>query len=139
MNLKHSIVKVEKLARQLPQQSLPTMSFLLEGMYCRQCLIPAGTLFVGREHKVPHYFICARGAAAVTTEDGIKQLTAGMILMVAPGHKRMGIASEDTVFITVHRTNETDLSKIEDDIVVSDPLSRFGINNQLLEVLKCAN
>src|SRR5271166_319610 len=139
MNLEHSIDKVQELGRHLPQQSLPTMSFLLEGMYARQCLIPAGTLFVGREHKKPHYFICAAGAATVTTESGLKQLRAGMVLMVEPGYKRMGITTEDTVFITVHRTDETDLKNIEDDLVVMDPNSRFGVGNELLpKELTCA-
>ncbi len=136
MNLEHSIDKVQEFGRRLPQQSLPTMSFLLEGMYARQCCIPAGTLFVGREHKKPHYFICAMGAASVTTESGLKQMRAGMILMVEPGHKRMGITTEDTVFITVHRTEETDLHNIEDDLVVLDPHSRFGLNNELLPLLE---
>lgn len=132
------IEKLADVARGLPQVSLPTMSFLLEGMYLRQCLIPAGTAFVGREHKKPHYFICARGSAQVTTAEGIKLLTSGMVLMVEPGHKRAGVTCEDTVFITVHRTEATNLSEIEDDLVVFDPHSRFGEGNKLLPLeTKC--
>jgi mannose-6-phosphate isomerase-like protein (cupin superfamily) len=126
------IEKFQEAARRLPQVSLPTMSFLLEGMYLRQCLIPAGTAFVGREHKKPHYFICAKGSAQVTTDKGIKLLTAGMCLMVEPGHKRAGVTVEDTVFITIHRTEYTELSEIEDDLVVFDPAARFTVGNKAL-------
>ena len=117
----------------LPRIDLPTMSFLLEGMYLRQCCIPAGTAFVGRKHKKPHYFICAKGSASITVDDGIQFIKAGMVLMVKPGHQRAGVTVEDTVFITVHRTEETELPAIEDDLVVFDSRALYGINNQRIE------
>jgi hypothetical protein len=134
--LNHQISELESIARQLPQTRLPTQSFLLEGMYLRQCCIPAGTAFVGREHKKPHYFICAKGEAQITTETGISLIRAGMVLMVAPGMKRAGVTVEDTVFITVHLTEETELSAIEDDLVIFDSRARFGVNNEPLELLE---
>lgn len=130
--LNEKIEALVEVTRHLPQTKLPTQSFLLEGMYLRQCCIPAGTAFVGREHKKPHYFICAKGEAQITTETGISLISSGMILMVAPGMKRAGVTTEDTVFITVHRTEETDLAAIEDDIAVFDSRARFGLNNELL-------
>lgn len=134
--LNDKIAKLEEVGRQLPQVPLPTMSFLLEGMYLRQCCIPGGTAFVGREHKKPHYFICAKGSAQITTEEGIKLISAGMILMVKPGSKRAGVTVEDTVFVTVHRTDETDLSEIEADLVVFDSQAQFGVNNVILNKLQ---
>lgn len=128
-NVQDQINRLAEVGSRLPQVSLPTMSFLLEGMYLRQCLIPGGTAFVGREHKKPHYFICAKGSAQVTIDEGIKLLTSGMVLMVPPGMKRAGVTCEDTVFITIHRTEETDLQAIEADLVVYDCRSRFGVGN----------
>ena len=120
----------------LPRIDLPTMSFLLEGMYLRQCCIPAGMAFVGRQHKKPHYFICAKGSAQITVEGSIQLIKSGMVLLVEPGHKRAGVTVEDTVFITVHRTSETDLPAIEEDLVVFDSRATYGINNALLHKLE---
>jgi len=131
-DIQRNIGKLEAIARQLPQVPLPTKSFLLEGMYLRQCCIPGGTAFIGREHKKPHYFICAKGSAQITTDEGISLIQAGMVLMVAAGSKRAGVTVEDTVFVTVHRTDKTDLAEIEDDLVVIDCNARFGVNNQIL-------
>src|SRR5271165_3520889 len=130
--LNGKISQLEEVGRRLPQVALPTMSFLLEGMYLRQCCIPGGTAFVGREHKKQHYFICAKGSAQITTDNGIELIRAGMVLMVPPGSKRAGVTVEDTVFITVHRTEETDLAAIEDDLVILDSKARFGVGNAML-------
>ena len=126
------ITKLEDIGRQLPQVPLPTGNYLLEGMYLRQCCIPGGTAFVVREHKKPHFFICARGSAQITTENGIELIKAGMMLMVKPGSKRAGVTIEDTVFITVHRTDVTELAAIEDDLVIFDSRAMFGVGNQIL-------
>lgn len=129
---KARIEELIDVGRQLPQTQLPTLNFLLEGMYLRQCCIPAGTAFVGREHKKPHYFIVAKGRAVCTTDEGVAEVYAGMIFLVKPGSQRVGITLEDSVFITVHRTKETNLEAIEADLVVFDPKARFGVSNQLL-------
>ena len=115
---------------------MPTRHFLVEGMYLRQILIPAGTIFVGRRHKKLHYFICLRGSAGLQTEDGIKRICAGMVLMSAPGDQRIGVTYEDTIFATIHRTEETELAAIEDDVVEFDPDSRYGVGNQIIERLE---
>ena len=134
--MNEKITALEEVGRQLPQVPLPTASFLLEGMYLRQCCIPAGTAFVGREHKKPHYFICAKGSAQITTENGIELIHRGMVLMVKPGMKRAGVTVEDTVFVTVHRTDETDLASIEDDLVIFDSNACFGVGNQIIKSLE---
>ena len=118
--------------RAVPQVTMPTCHWLLEGMYCRQILIPEGTVFVGRVHKKPHYFMCLKGSAAISTEDGFKTIRAGNVLMAPPGMKRVGITHEDTIFVTVHRTEATTLQEIADDLVEFDLRGRYGIGNEIL-------
>jgi hypothetical protein len=136
MNEVESRSKVEKLVevgRQLPQVPLPTKSFLLEGMYLRQCAIPAGTCFVGRVHKVPHYFLITKGSCGIHTPEGIKVIRAGMVFMSDPGVQRVGVTYEDCIFATIHRTEATNLKDIEDDMVEFSPVSRFGVGNEMLQ------
>ena len=41
------------------------------------------------------------------------------------GTKRAGLAHEDTVWITIHATKETDLKKIEANEIVENPLQHL--------------
>jgi len=45
----------------MPQATLVTDHFFSPGMYCRRVFRPAGTLIVGKVHKQPHFFLCAKG------------------------------------------------------------------------------
>lgn len=132
------VEKIDKLIeglRNLPQVEMPTLHWLLDGMYCRQIMIPEGTVFVGRVHKKPHYFMVLKGSAAVSTEEGLKEIRAGNVLMAPPGMKRVGITHEDTIFVTVHRTDATTLEEIADDLVEFDARARYGIRNDILPEL----
>jgi hypothetical protein len=138
MNQPVPVEKIEGLIeelRKVPQVQMPTCHWLLEGMYCRQILIPEGTVFVGRVHKKPHYFMCLKGSAAISTEDGLQEIRAGNVLMAPPGMKRIGITHEDTIFVTVHRTEATNMQDIADDLVEFDLRGRYGVNNEILPLL----
>lgn len=128
--LRDKIELLQEACRPLPQVTMPTRHFLLEGMYLRQILIPAGTLFIGRVHKKPHYFLVLAGAAQVTTDEGFAVLRAGMVLMSPPGVKRAGITIQDTIFATIHRTEATRLEDIEGDLTEYDPAGRYGVGNE---------
>jgi hypothetical protein len=126
-----AIDRAEVELAKLPQPDIPTRSYLLEGMYCRQCMIPGGIAFIGREHKKPHYFMILKGRVGITTPEGIVELRAGNIIMSEPGTKRMGITYEDTVFCTIHRTDKTEMTGIEEDVVIYSPNQTVGLNNTL--------
>jgi hypothetical protein len=58
------------------------------------------------------------GEVTVVTEDGGRQRIRGPMSMISKaGTKRVVYAHEDSVWITVHVTRETDLEKIEDEII----------------------
>lgn len=123
-------------ARELPQTEIPTQHFILDGIYVRQTFIPKGTVFVGRVHKKPHFFMVLKGLAEVTMDESIVTLRAGMTLMCPPGTRRAGICLEDTVFAGVFRTEKTDLKDIEAELTEFDPTCRFGVGNEIQE-LEC--
>lgn len=87
------------------------------GVYMRELFIPKGTLLTGKIHKTEHMNILSQGDISVWTEDGMKRLTASTVIKSKPGIKRVGYAHEDSVWITVHPTDETDLEKLEDQII----------------------
>jgi superfamily II DNA/RNA helicase len=78
-------------------------------MYSRRVFRPEGTLIVGKVHKEPHFFLCAKGEIIAWTESGMRKLQAGDILECQPGTKRVTLAVTDAIGITIHRTDKTDL------------------------------
>jgi quercetin dioxygenase-like cupin family protein len=119
----------------MPQAELKTEHFFVPGMYCRRVFRPAGTLIVGKVHKQPHFFLCASGEIIAWTESGMKKLSAGDVVECQPGTKRVTLATTDSVGITIHKTEETDLDKIETELVEPDETALFDSGNKLKSIV----
>ena len=90
------------------------------GMYGRELFIPKGGLIVGKLHKRPHLNIVLKGKISVLSEKGKHYFEAPCILPSNPGDKRIGYAEEDTVWLTIHITEnlgEENLEAIEDEVI----------------------
>ena len=115
----------------LPQAELETEHYFAGGMYCRKLIRPAGTLIVGKVHKKDHFFLCAAGEIIAWSEKGMVRLKAGDIICSKPGTKRVTLAVTDAIGITFHKTDETDLDKIELEMIEPDELALFDSSNNL--------
>ena len=115
----------------MPQAELVTEHQFSPGMYMRKVFRPAGTLIVGKVHKKPHFFLCAKGTIIAWTEGGMKRLEAGDIVESQPGTKRVTLAVTDAIGITIHRTDLTDLDEIEAELIEPDMTALFDSNNNL--------
>lgn len=91
--------------------------YFAPGLYLREITIPKGALVVGKIHKTTHVNIVSQGEISVLTENGIERIKAPCTIISKPGTKRVGYAHEDTVWTTVHATDETDLVKLESDLI----------------------
>ena len=100
------------------QVSIPVEHLFINGMYVRQIMIPAGTMLTGRVHKQDYVDVMISGSISVATPDGIKQLDGYNVLTGKAGRKRAGYAHEDTYWLTVHRTSETESEGIEHKLTV---------------------
>jgi quercetin dioxygenase-like cupin family protein len=115
----------------LPQADLQTEHYFSEGMYCRKVFRPAGTVIVGKIHKKPHFFLCAKGEIIAWTESGMRTLRAGDIVESKPGTKRVTYATEDSIGITFHKTDNTDLDEIEAELIEPDDTALFDSSNNI--------
>ena len=115
----------------MPQAELQTEHYFSGGMYCRKLTIPAGTLIVGKVHKKDHFFLCAKGEIIAWSEGGMKHLYAGDIICSKPGTKRVTLAVTDAIGITFHKTNKTNLDKIEKELIEPDESALFDSSNNL--------
>ena len=126
--------QVERLQAQMavmPQAKLVTEHQFSVGMYMRKLYRPAGTLIVGKVHKEPHFFLCAKGEIIAWTENGMKRLQAGDVVESKAGTKRVTLAVTDAIGITIHRTDKTDLDEIEAELIEPDTTALFDANNDI--------
>jgi quercetin dioxygenase-like cupin family protein len=126
--------QVERLQSEMalmPQAELTTEHHFSVGMYMRKVFRPAGTLIVGKVHKEPHFFLCAKGEIIAWTESGMKRLQAGDVVESKPGTKRVTLAVTDAIGITIHRTEKTDLDEIEAELIEPDTTALFDANNDI--------
>lgn len=87
--------------------------FFAPGMYGRRFSMPAGMLVVGKIHKHAHLMMVLTGRAEIVTEFGRDVVEAGHVSVSQPGAKRVVLAIEDTVFMTVHH-NPKDVEDLAD-------------------------
>lgn len=118
-----------------PQAELETEHYFSQGMYCRKVFRQAGTLIVGKVHKEPHLFMCAKGEIIAWTETGMRKLQAGDVVESKPGTKRVTLAVTDAIGITIHRTDKTDLDAIEAELIEPDDTALFDSSNKLKSIV----
>lgn len=115
----------------LPQVTLDTKHHFADGMYCRELFRPAGTLIVGKVHKREHFYILLSGEITVSGDGTRERFKAPQVMVSAPGTQRAVFAHEDSLCITVHRTDSRDLAVIEREIVEHDEAALFDARNEL--------
>lgn len=127
-----NVADLQRAMLDMPQYVPETTHYFADGMYCRVVKREAGVLIVGKVHKREHFYMVVKGAVAVI-QDGAERRVyeAPSIIVSKPGTKRAVIALEDSVCLTVHRTDLTDLDAIEAEIIEPDETALFGPGNQV--------
>ena len=88
-----------------------------DGMYIREIFMPRGEIVISKIHKIAHPFFLIKGRISVLSEEGEKLLQAPYYSITPAGTKRMLYTHTNAIVVTVHRTFETDLDKIEEEII----------------------
>lgn len=121
----------------MPQVVLDTQHHFADGMYARELFRPKDTTIVGKVHRREHFYIILSGEVTVVGDGIHERIKAPRILVSSPGTKRAVYAHEDSVCLTIHRTDHTDLDAIEHELVEPDDTALFDAHNQLkTELLK---
>lgn len=112
-----SVMALQSELAQLPQLECPLKHHFAPGAYAREIMLPKGSLVIGKIHKHAHINVVSKGLVSVMTEFGRMDIEAPSTFVSQVGTKRAVYAHEDTVWTTVHVSNETDLEKLEDEII----------------------
>lgn len=118
----NKMLEFESAIGQMPgakfgDDACPLRHTFADGLYIREMTAPKGMLNVSKLHKTNHPYFILKGDVSVLTENGIIRIKAPHSGITKAGTKRIVYFHEDTVWITVHATEETDLEKIEDEVI----------------------
>ncbi len=87
------------------------------GIYMRELHIPAGTWIVGKTHKTEHFNQVLKGHCIVNIRGRESEHKAGDTFLSYAGDKKIIFALEDSIWATIHPTKETDVDKIELEVI----------------------
>ena len=113
------ILRIEQEILKLPQLDPQITHYHIPGVYVRSMFIPAGTILTGKIHNEANIAILAQGRIRIANEKDAAIISAPQVFVDEPGIKRLGFAETDVTFITVHRTENTEIEDIEKELVSS--------------------
>lgn len=127
------IREFQEAVKQLPQVEPPVEHFHAEGLYGRPMYMKAGETVVGATHAKQHLCIVMGHCVVVDGHDR-KELMGWNVFVSEPGAKRAIVALADTVWMTVHATDLTDVSDIEREVLKpeAEPSRHFPEGSQAL-------
>lgn len=118
---RNGILALQEEMLKLPENNIPPVEhFFAPGVYARQMFIPKGHVVIGKIHRHAHLNIVSFGRIRVATEFGPMMIEGPHTFVSQPGTKRVVHAEEDTLWTTIHVTDETDLEKIEQYVIAPD-------------------
>jgi len=103
----------------MEQVDLPILHDFSPGLYVRRIFMPKGTFVIGRTHKTEHLNIAMSGAANVMMNGEITFIKAPTVIKSDAGVRKVFYILEDMIWATTHATEETDLVKLEEELVLT--------------------
>jgi len=131
-DFRRNIIRFEEHVKTIPgalgADPFPLENSFADGLYIRKLTVPPRTLTITKIHAVNHAFFLQQGTISVLTEEGIKRYTAPYQGITKAGTKRIIYHHDEVIFTTVHSTKETDINKIEVEVIAED---FDGLENKL--------
>ena len=111
------IMRLQDEMLKLKQADVPVKHYFANGFYAREMTMPEGCTVVGKIHKSEHLCILSKGKVELVSEEKTETLEAPYTYVSKPGAKRALYAHSEVVWTTVHKSDETDLDKLEDQLI----------------------
>ena len=111
---------IKALPEALGPEDFPLKHTFAKGLYIRQVTVPKGVLIISRTHRFSSAAFLLKGDISIYGTEGVCRIKAPASIITPAGTKRAVYHHEDTIFTTVHATNETDIEKIESEIYAKD-------------------
>ena len=102
----------------LTAQQAQTEHFFSQGLYAKKMIIPAGTQIPTHQHVYDHLSILAQGRVRVTAGKVTQEYVAPTAIEIKKELAHTIQAMEDSVWFCVHATQETDIDKIDQTLIL---------------------
>ena len=133
-SMRAKVFKAEELMLQMPQRELEVKHYFSQGVYARELHIPKDTILVGKLHKYKQLNILSKGDISVLIDEEVKRIQAPFTVVSSAGTKRIAYTHEDSVWLTIHGTEETDIDLIEEIFTASSEQDYLDFINRQLEL-----
>jgi quercetin dioxygenase-like cupin family protein len=89
-----------------------------EGLYAKQMALPKGHLACQHKHNYDHLSILAQGKVKVLFDnDIVETYTAPTCINIVKDVNHTILALEDSVWFCIHKTEETDVNKVDEVLI----------------------
>jgi hypothetical protein len=116
-----AVEKIETDLLPMEQVECPLTHRFAPGVYFREIFMPAGTIVLGHEHKTEHFNVILTGRALVAMDGEIQEVVAPAVIKSLAGVRKALLIIEDMRWCTIHPTDETDLDKLEELLIIKSP------------------
>ena len=118
--------QLERLMNLEEEVKCPLKHTFSEGVYVREITMPTDTIVLGHEHTTTHLNIISKGSCVLADMD-----TGELTDIIAPytfeskaGVRKLLYIVEECVWSTVHVTNETNITKLEEILIKPSKLCK---------------
>lgn len=112
------IEEVEAKLLKLPQIDYQLDHHFPPGAYLRTITMPAGSFVIGHKHLTEHANVVLTGRAAVMLDGKLHHIVAPCTFISKPGVRKVLYIFETMKWMTIHPTEETNLDKLEEMLIV---------------------
>lgn len=117
------MLEVESMIGLMPgakfgDDAFPLKHSFADGLYIREIFMPKGMITVSELHKKSYPYFVLKGDLSVIMPGGLMRIKAPYSGITEAGTKRVLYIHEDTHWITVHATDETDVEKMREEFTV---------------------
>ena len=133
----NEIEALESKCLELPQIPVPLEHMFAPGVYVREVTMPADTFIIGHQHKTEHFNVILTGRASVLMDGVVHEIVAPAIIKSGVNVRKILYIHETMRWITIHPTEETDVQKLEEMLIVkSDTFLQNETRKQLEDFRK---
>ena len=90
---------------------------IIGGVYAKEALIQKGGYVVKHKHNFSHMSIMVSGHASVIVSGMATEYTGFNVIEIEANQSHSIIALEDTIWLCVHATDETDPAKVDHELI----------------------
>jgi len=133
-----TIMRWQNKLLQMPQVEIVPTHYMVDGLYAREITLLKGTLAIGEIHKKGQINVISKGLLYILTEEGVRKVCGGTTFIGYPGAKRAAYVLEDTTWVTISPTRETDMVKIREDLIADTfPIfDQYVLTSDLMGVIE---